>query len=66
MVQTQTENIRQIDKLAVDTKTLQTILCCGRHSAVAIGEQAHAKVKIGGLLLWNVDKIRCYLDKISE
>ena len=66
MVQTQAAKIRQADKVTVDTKALQELLCCGRHSAVAVGEQAHAKVQIGGRLLWNLDKIRRYLDEISE
>lgn len=53
-------------KLAVDTKELQGLLSCGRDTAVKIGSQAQARFQVGKRVLWNVEKVQIYLDKISE
>lgn len=53
-------------KLAVTTEDLQKLLSCGRKSAVDIGEMAEAKIQLGRRVLWNVDKIKAYLDLISS
>lgn len=52
--------------LCVDTPGLQEILQSGRKTAVEIGIQAEARVQIGRRVLWNVSKIKKYLDSISE
>lgn len=52
-------------RLAVDTKELQSMLCCGRDTAVKIGLEAKARVNIGARALWNVKLIQSYLDSIS-
>lgn len=52
--------------LTVDTEGLRKILSCGRETAVRIGTEASARVKVNGRVLWNVGKIREYLDEISE
>lgn len=54
-----------ISPIAVDTEVLQTVLGCGRKSAVEIGTSASAKVVIGRRCLWNLAKIQTYLDEIS-
>lgn len=54
------------DARAVDTKTLQGILCCGHDTAVKIGTTARARIQIGRRVLWNVRKVQSYLDSISE
>jgi hypothetical protein len=53
-------------KLAVTTEDLQNILSCGRKSAVDIGEKAEAKIQLGRRVLWNVEKIKIYLNLISS
>lgn len=57
--------IHNCDKLAVDTNGLQSLLDCGRSTAVEIGGQAGARIEVGKRLLWNVSKIQMYLDSIS-
>ena len=53
-------------KLAVDTKELQEMLGCGRFTAYEIGTQAGARMRLGKRVLWNVNKVKAYLDCISE
>ncbi len=53
-------------KIAVDTKELQSMLCCGRSTALQIGEEAHARIQIGKRVLWNVAKIQSYMNRLSE
>lgn len=53
-------------KLAVTTEDLQNILSCGRKSAVDIGEMAEAKIQLGRRVLWNVEKLKVYLNSISS
>lgn len=54
-----------LQKLAVDTSELQSMLGCGRSSAVKIGEAASAKVQIGRRVLWNVERVKNYLNNAS-
>lgn len=54
------------DKIAVTTEELQALLSCGRSSAVQIGEAAEARIQIGKRVLWNVQKVRKYINFISE
>ena len=57
---------RNIDKICVTTEGLQDLLDCGRVTAVQIGEQAGARIEIGKRLLWNVSKVRSYIDSLAE
>ncbi len=57
--------ISDCDKLAVDTNGLQSLLDCGRATAVEIGGQAGARIEVGKRLLWNVSKVQKYLDTIA-
>lgn len=52
--------------LCVDTSGLQEMTQSGRKTAVEIGMQAGARIQIGRRVLWNVEKIRKYLEYISE
>ena len=54
------------DALSVDTAGLQKMLNSGRQTATQIGMAAGAKIYVGRRVLWNVAKIRKYLDEISE
>lgn len=55
----------QASRLAVTTDELQSLLGCGRKSAVDIGEMAEARIQLGKRVLWNVEKVRIYLNLIS-
>lgn len=55
----------EAERLAVTTEELQALLGCGRKTSVDIGEQAGARLQLGRRVLWNVDKIKVYLDLIS-
>lgn len=52
--------------LCVDTPGLQELTHSGRKTAVEIGLAAEARIVIGRRVLWNVDRIKKYLDCISE
>lgn len=52
--------------LCVDTLGLQEITQSGRKTAVEIGVQAGARIQIGRRVLWNIEKVRKYLEYISE
>lgn len=53
-------------KLLVNTKDLMQMLSCGKPAAIRIGEEAHAKVRIGRKILWNVECVRKYINSIAE
>jgi hypothetical protein len=64
MRKTRTTDI-SFEELTVDTAKLQSLLNCGRQSAVEIGIAAGARIYVGRRVLWNITKIRKYLDEIS-
>lgn len=66
MQKTAKSNIMPMNRLTIDTAELQALLGCGRVTAIQTGEAAAARVQIGRRVLWNVDKIRSYLNSISE
>lgn len=51
--------------LTVNAETLAGILDCGRNTAVKIGSEAGAEIKIGRRVLYKVSMIDKYLDSIS-
>lgn len=55
-----------MDDLTVDTAGLQCLINAGRKTAVDIGMAAGARITIGRRVLWNVSKIRKYLDDMAE
>lgn len=60
------EHVNLSDKLSVTTEELQELLSLGRQSTVEIGNAAGAKVQIGNKrVIWNVNKIKNYLNEIS-
>ena len=46
--------------LAVDTDTLCKLLCCGRHTAVQIGDLANARITMNTRVLWSVQRIKYF------
>lgn len=59
------DNIDIHNKIAITTSELQSMLSCGRHSAVQIGEMAEARIQIGKRVFWNVEKVKTYIDLAS-
>lgn len=55
-----------LDSLAVNTEGLQQLLGAGRRTCVDIGTAAGAKITIGKRVLWNVSKVKTYLDEMAE
>lgn len=51
--------------IAVDIKTLSAMLSCGQATARKIGAEAGAEIRINRRVLFNVKKIREYIDSIS-
>lgn len=52
-------------RLTVTSEELALFMGCGRKTAVDTGEKAGARVQIGRRVLWNIEKVREYLNKIS-
>lgn len=62
---TKDTNIPTTAKLCIDTAELQQMLCAGRKTAIKMGIEAGARIKVGTRVMWNVRKISEYLDSIS-
>ena len=60
------ENNASFNDLTVDTAGLQALMHAGIKTATEIGTAAGAKIYVGRRVLWNVAKIRKYLDEFSE
>ena len=54
------------NKIAITTNELQAILSCERYSAVQIGDLAEARIQVGKRIFWNVEKVKSYINQISE
>lgn len=61
--QNNTRCVKDNEQLLVDTKNLRKILNCGHATAVKIGEEAHAKIKIGKRVLWSKKAIEDFIEK---
>ena len=57
-----TATVSENEQALVDTKGLRKMLNCGHATAVKIGEQAHAKVKIGKRVLWHKKAVLDFLE----
>ena len=53
-------------KMTCSLKELQAYLSVGRYAAMNLAKEAKAVVRIVGRVVYNCDKIRRYLDEISE
>jgi hypothetical protein len=62
---TKNNDLMLCEKYALDTRDLMQVLSCGRSTAVEIGMAAGAKIQIGKRVLWNTNKIKQHLDRIS-
>ena len=52
-------------RLAVSSERLAAMLDCGRGTAVKIGTEAGARIKIGKKVLFDISKVQAYLNQIS-
>ena len=48
-----------------NTESLCKLLDCGRHTAVQIGDLAHARITMNSRVLWSVQRVKEYLYEIS-
>lgn len=62
MFKTTNRSTKDTEYITVSTDRLAEILDCGKATARTIGEKAEAKIKIGRRTLWNIGKIRQYLN----
>ena len=54
------------NRLTVDIEGLMAMLSCGAVTARKIADCAEAKIIVGRRVLYNVDKIKKYLDAMDE
>jgi len=54
------------NRILVDESALRDLLSAGRDSALLIGEAAGARVRVGRSVLWNVQKVRDFLNTSGE
>ncbi len=59
-------NLDIAQKILINTQELQSLLSCGYATAVKIGTDAQARVKVGKRVLWNRNKIEEYIGNITE
>lgn len=52
--------------ILVSTDRLREALMCGRESAVKLATDAGARVEVGRRVLWNLEKVKKYVEEISE
>lgn len=52
--------------LYLNAESLAAALDCGRMTADKIGQAAGAKIKIGGCARYNLEKVKSYLDGLTE
>ena len=60
-------SVRQVrNRFRIDyTPTLCKLLCCGRYTAIQIGDLAHARIVTNSRVLWSVQRIKEYVYKIA-
>ena len=53
-------------KITIDINELQIMLSVGRNTALQIGKNAGAVIKIGRRTLYRIDKIQEYMNTLTE
>lgn len=60
-------SVRNTDQpVAVDIEKLSAMLSCGHATARKIGEQSGARIAIGCRVLYSVETIKIYLERLTE
>ena len=52
--------------ITIDIHTLMSMLGVGRNTALMVADEAGAVLHIGSRKLYNVEKIKAYIDKLTE
>ena len=60
-----TSEFNSENSILINTGELRSLLRCGRHTAVKIGDLAKARVQINNRVLWNRSKIEDYVSSIA-
>lgn len=63
---TRMSTVDEANRIAVDQRALQGLLSCGYQTALLIARNAGAEITIGKRKIYNVNKIKKYLDSINE
>lgn len=61
-----TKDRGQGSPLTVDIEGLAALLSCGRATARKIGQESGARIVLGRRVLYSVEKVRRYIEKMSE
>lgn len=62
MIKATNRSTKDTEFITVSTGKLAELLDCGEATARKIGESADARVKIGRRVLWNIEKIKTYIN----
>jgi len=66
-MQKRKDNLIPVNERAyIDIKALQDMFSIGRIKAEEIGKNANAVIKLGRRKVYNVEKIKAYLNELSE
>lgn len=66
MNKTTKREMKPENKILVDTDELQQVLSSGRSTAVKIGTEAGARIKVGRRIFWNASKVKNYVNSVCE
>ena len=56
------QNLSESNCMLIDLKGLMKMLSCGRVAAERVGKDSAAIVRVGRRKLYNVEKVRIYID----
>lgn len=56
----------QEQPITVDIDTLSSMLGCGHATARKIGVESHAVIRLNRRVLYSVDKVKKYIDRMAE
>ena len=54
------------ERILVDLKGLMALCSCGRIAAERIGEQSQAVIRVGRRKLYNLEKVKAYINSVEE
>lgn len=61
-----TKSHNEKEPIAVDIKKLASMLGCGHATARKIAEEAHAVIRLNRRVLYSVEKVKKYIDTMTE
>lgn len=60
------ERIAYNERLLVDLHGLMELCSCGRIAAEKIGDESGAVIRVGRRKLYNLEKVRAYINQVEE